>query len=124
MSRDRPLPDRIKEMTTGQTTRTAHRMASLQSYTRVGRFLLVALAIFGLVVVNGAFICSVFFHEDGLVEAMRNPIAFAFILEALVLTWAFAFLLRKWGVSRLHPVWFVVLSLIGSMAFALPVAFL
>ena len=99
-------------------------MVPPQSYTRAGRFLLVALAIFGLVVVNGVFVYAAIFQTGTLGQAMRNPIAFAFILEALVLTWAFAFLLRKWGVSRLHPVWFVVLSLIGSMAFALPVALL
>ena len=47
-----------------------------------------------------------------------------FIIEALLLVWVFAYLLRKWEVSRLHPAWFVILSLIGSIAFALPVALL
>jgi hypothetical protein len=57
-------------------------------------------------------------------DAIRNPVAAAFIVEALLLVWVFAYLLRKWGVSQLHPLWFVILSLIGSIAFALPVALL
>ena len=42
------------------------------------------------------------------------------------LFWAvvLAFLLRKWGASQLQPAWFIVLSLLGSLAFALPVALL
>jgi len=48
----------------------------------------------------------------------------AFILEAFLLMGAFAYLLSKWGVSQLHWGWFIGLSLLGSMAFALPVVLL
>lgn len=111
-------------MTNGQATREAYHTAHPHSYTRAERSWLIILAVFGLVVVNGVFVYAAIFQAGTLAEAMRNPIASAFIVEALVLTWALAFLLRKWGVSRLHPGWFVFLSLLGSMAFALPVALL
>jgi len=55
---------------------------------------------------------------------MANPIAAAFMAEALVLVGVFAYLLCKWRVSRLSWGWFVFLSLLGSMAFALPIALL
>jgi hypothetical protein len=86
--------------------------------------MLIALAAVGFLAVNGAFVYGAFYQADALDAAMRNPIAAAFIIEALLLVWVFAYLLRKWEVSRLHPAWFVLLSLIGSIAFALPVALL
>jgi hypothetical protein len=45
----------------------------------------------------------------------------AFIIESLLPMCVFAHLLTKGGVSRLHWGWFVALSLLGSMALALPV---
>ena len=93
-------------------------------YSRAERFWLVSLAVFGFVAVDGAFVYGAFFQGEALAHAMRNPIAAAFIVEALLLVLVFAYLLRRWGVSQLHPGWFVVFSLIGSMAFALPVALL
>jgi hypothetical protein len=47
-----------------------------------------------------------------------------FVLEALVMTGILAYLLRKWAVTRLPWGWFVLLALIGSLAFALPIAIL
>jgi hypothetical protein len=57
-----------------------------------------------------------------LAAAMRNPLALAFIVEALVLTGVLAYLLVKWQVTRLPRGWFVLLSLAGGLAFALPLA--
>ena len=42
----------------------------------------------------------------------------------LVLVGFLAWLLRKWGVSRLGWGWFVLLSFLGSLAFAIPVVLL
>ena len=39
-------------------------------------------------------------------------------MEALVLVVLLAWLFRKWGVTRLGWGWFVLLSLLGSLAFA------
>lgn len=94
------------------------------TYTARERFWLWTLAVFGRVVANGAFVYGFLFESNALAEAMANPLAAAFIVEALVLTGVFAYLLRRCGVSRLSWRWFVALSLLGSMAFALPVALL
>ena len=93
-------------------------------YTPRERFWLWALAIFGLVGANGAFVFGLLYAPGALAEAMANPIAAAFILEALVLLGVFAYLLGRWRVSRLSWGWFVLLSLLGSMALALPVVLL
>ena len=55
---------------------------------------------------------------------MANPLALAFMLEAMVLVGVIAYLLSKWRVSRMSWWWFVLLSLLGSMAFALPIVLL
>ena len=77
----------------------------------------------GLGVVNGAFVWGLL-HPGAFREALTNPVALTFVVEALLLMGALAWLLGKWGVSRLSWRWFVALSLLGSMAFALPVVLL
>ena len=49
-----------------------------------------------------------------------QPLALAFIAEALLLTAVLACLLGKWQVTRLSRGWFVVLALAGGLGFALP----
>jgi hypothetical protein len=93
-------------------------------YTAAERFWLWTLAVVGLLGVNGAFLYGLLVRPDSLSEALANPIALAFMAEAFVLMAAFAYLLARWGVSRLKWPWFVGLSLLGSMAFALPVVLL
>lgn len=101
-----------------------HSMTYNFAYTLRERFWLWMLCLFGFVAANGVFVYGLLLQPDALAAAMANPIAAAFIIEALVLVGVFAYLLRKWGVSRLSWGWFVVLSLLGSMAFALPVVLL
>jgi hypothetical protein len=93
-------------------------------YTARERFWLWALAVFGFVIANGGFLYGLFFAPNAMSDAMANPIAVSFIVEAFVLMGVFAYLLRRWGVSTLSWGWFVVLSLVGSMAFALPIVLL
>ncbi|VTR98960.1 hypothetical protein [Tuwongella immobilis] len=93
-------------------------------YTRTERWALIALAVVGFLAVNGAFLAGLLFHREWLMEAMSNPVALAFIGEALLLVGVFAYLFERWGVSRLHWGWFVGLSLLGSMAFAIPIVLL
>lgn len=88
------------------------------------RFLLWCLAVFSFFGLNLAFIFGVFFQQGAITSALTNPISAAFILEAFLLVATFAFLLSKWGKSRLHWGWIVCLSLLGGMAFALPVVLL
>ena len=93
-------------------------------YTHTERFWLAALGVFGFFAVNGAFVYGMLFQPDAMTAALTNPLAAAFIVEALVLVAVFAYLFDRWGVSRLGWGWFVFLSLLGSMAFAIPVVLL
>ena len=93
-------------------------------YSSRERFWLWTLAVFGFVVVNGAFVCGLLFQPGAFSEAMTNPIAAAFIVEAMLLVGVFAYLLSKWRVTRLPWWWFVLFSLFGSMVFALPIVLL
>ncbi len=93
-------------------------------YTRQERLGLGVLATFGLVGVNGVFFYAALFEPGTVRATLENPLAAAFVAEALVLAGALAYLLARWKVSRVHWIWFVVLSLAGSIAFALPVVLL
>ena len=92
-------------------------------YSPRERFWLWTLAVFGFFAVNGAFVYGL--QQPGaLAAAMTNPLALAFMGEALVLVGVLAYLLSKWRVSQMSWAWFVLLSLLGSMAFALPIVLL
>ncbi len=93
-------------------------------YSQTERLCLVALGGFGFLAVNGAFVYGLLFQPNALTAAITNPLAAAFIVEALVLVGVFAYLFERWGVSRLSWKWFVFLSLVGSMAFAIPIVLL
>ena len=68
---------------------------------------------------HGAFV-----QPEMLAAAQSNPLSLAFIFEALALMAGLAYRLPKWGVTQLSWGWFVVLSLVGSLAFSLPIALL
>jgi hypothetical protein len=93
-------------------------------YSQVERVALAVVAVLGMVGVNGVFVYHALFRPDVMSAAMANPVSMAFMAEAGVLLAVLAYLLRKWGVLRLAWGWFVVLSLLGSMMFALPVVLL
>lgn len=92
-------------------------------YNRSERILLWSLAVVGFIVVNGAFLYGLI-RPGVLQEALSNPVSMAFMIEAMLLMGALAYLLTKWHVGRLPWGWFVLLSLLGSMAFALPIVLL
>lgn len=93
-------------------------------YSAQERCWLWALAIVGAVGLDTAFMFGLVVRPELLTQAMSNPVSLAFIIESLLLMFVFAYLLGKWGVSRMHWGWFVGLSLVGSMALALPVVLL
>lgn len=96
----------------------------LAEYTPRERFWLWTVAVVGAVGLNGAFVYGVFFQPGALAEAMANPVSLAFMAEAWVLVGLLAYLLTRWGVGRLGWGWFVLLSFLGGIAFALPVVLL
>jgi hypothetical protein len=87
------------------------------------RLLLWSLGVVGLVLINGAFLYGLS-RPGVLQQALGNPVALAFMVETTLLMGALAYLLSRWRVSRLSWPWFVLLSLLGSMAFALPIVLL
>ena len=99
-------------------------MNTIPIYSRTERLWLSILALVSLVGLNGAFLYGVFLQPGVLRAALSNPIAIAFMLEAFLLVAALAWLLVRWRASRIGWAWFVVLSLVGGLAFALPVALL
>lgn len=94
------------------------------NYSTAERLWLAALGLLGLLAGNGAFVYGLLSRPGALPEALANPVSAAFIAESLVLVGVFAYLFRRWGVSRLGWGWFVLLSLLGTMLFAIPVVLL
>jgi hypothetical protein len=81
---------------------------------------LLALTIFGLIVPNGLFIYYTMFEWSTVMAAMTNPIAMVFIAEAFTIMFLIAWLIHHFGLKS--PGWsaFIVLSLLGSMMFSMP----
>lgn len=93
-------------------------------YNPIERFFLYCLALVGFAILNSVFIYALCFEQSAVVAALKNPISLAFIIESFLLMAALAYLLTKWRVSKLHWGWFLLLSFLGSMAFALPLVLL
>lgn len=93
-------------------------------YTPTERFWLSLLGGFCFLILNGAFFYGMLFQPDSLMASLKNPLSAAFIAEAILLVGLFAYLFARWQISRLKWGWFVVLSLLGGLAFAVPVALL
>jgi len=97
-------------------------MTDAIAYTARERNALWLVAVTGVCALNGVFVYALAFRRDAITAALANPVSFAFIAEALLMTALLAYLLRKWNVSRLSWAWFVALALVGGLAFAVPVA--
>ena len=93
-------------------------------FTRSERLYLLVLAIVGLLGINGMFVWAMLARPEAVRDGLANPLALAFGAEAALLLVTLAWLFRKRRLTRLHWGWFVVLSLLGSLAFAVPVALL
>ena len=76
-----------------------------------------AIGLFGL---NGVFLFYALLRPEVMAAALANPVSLVFILEALLLTGLFAWLIATFGWKR--PGWlaFVALSMVGSLAFSVP----
>lgn len=83
------------------------------------RFLL-ALATFGFLVPNGAFLWVAATRRDLVVAALANPVALVFIGEAFLLMFLLGGFFRRLGPGAPSLPAFVALSLVGSLAFSVP----
>src|SRR5262249_26377010 len=92
----------------------------MKSFTRTQENSLIALAIFGLVVPNGVFLYCSLVAPEVLGAAFANPVALVFMLEALLLMILFAWLVHQRGYRSPGWVLFIIMSLVGSMAFSVP----
>ncbi len=87
------------------------------------RVLLIAIALLGGVGLNGVFLLVVV-REESRRLALSDPMAWALMIEALVVTGLLAWGFARRAIGRIGPVRFWVLSLLGGLAFSVPIAFL
>jgi F0F1-type ATP synthase assembly protein I len=84
------------------------------------RPLLLISAIVGFLVVNVPFLYFAVIDRVTYTEAITNGMALVFIGEAFLLMLFIAFLIARLELKRPGWVFFVVMSLLGSMAFSIP----
>lgn len=96
----------------------------MQTLTPRERWSLTAVAVVGFLFLNGAFLYGMIAQPAAISAAMRNPVALAFMGEAMILVALIAYVLHRERVTRLGSAAFVALSLIGGLAFSIPVALL
>lgn len=81
---------------------------------------LLAIALFGLLVPNGLFVYWLVVEFDGVQTVLANHLAVAFILDAFL---AFGVLTYLFAIEPPGPIrwpWFVLLSLVGGLGFSIP----
>ena len=78
------------------------------------------IAILGLIFPNGLYLYWVSTRFDSVSAALNNELAVGFIIEAILITMivAYRFHVSPLGKVRIH--WFVILSLVGGVGFAVP----
>ena len=81
---------------------------------------LLVVALFGLVVPNGLFFYWLLVEFDGLRAVLRNHLAMAFILDALITLVLLAIYFAKAPPGRYRWPLFVALSVAGGLCFGLP----
>ena len=82
--------------------------------------ILLALALFGLIVPNGLFIYWLLYEYDGVMSVARNKLAVAFILDAFLALALLAYYFARHPIGRVKWYWFVVLSILGGLGFSIP----
>jgi hypothetical protein len=82
--------------------------------------MLLAIALFGLVVPNGLFIYWLFQEFSSVQEVLANHLAVAFILDAFIAMGLLAYLYSKRPPGPLRWPWFVALSILGGLGFSIP----
>jgi hypothetical protein len=99
-------------------------VSTVEPLGRGERAALARVAIPGGAGLNGVFLYAVFARRDLLVRALGDPLAWALLLEPLVVTVVLAWRFARWRRNRLGWGWFVALSRLGGLALAIPVVLL
>lgn len=84
------------------------------------RPLLWGMSVVGFFGINGVFLYYVLSQPASMVGALQNPISAAFIIEALFMTAVSAWIVWLTGAEKPGYLSFVVLSIVGSLAFSVP----
>jgi len=93
---------------------------NFRSLSRTESATLAILSAVGLIVPNGIFLYVSATDRMALREALANPISAVFMVEALFLMFLFAWLLSRGGSRKPTGIVFILLSLVGSLAFSVP----
>jgi len=83
-------------------------------------FVLAATALIGLLGLNGVFLYYAFAEPSLVWDALANPVAAAFVGEAMLLTVVLAWVVHRLAFERLGALGFLLFSLVGSLAFSVP----
>lgn len=81
--------------------------------------LLLAVAIFGLLVPNNLFLYA-WFHTPAGGGMLQNPLATAFMLDAFVSMGLLAYFFSTRPIGPVKWYWFIALSIFGGLAFGIP----
>lgn len=82
--------------------------------------MLLAIALFGLLVPNGLFVYWLLREFSSVGEVLGNHLALGFMLDAFLATGLLAFLFAKRPPGPLTWPWFVGLSILGGLGFSIP----
>ena len=84
------------------------------------RLLLYVVGAIGFFGLNGVFLFYALLRPELMVAALENPISLVFVLEAFLMTGFMAWVIGRLGLKK--PGWlaFVILSMVGSLAFSVP----
>jgi hypothetical protein len=82
--------------------------------------MLLAIALFGLVVPNGLFIYWLIYEYPGFSVALQNKPAVALMIDALMTVGVLAYYFARQPRHGVTWPWFVALSLLGGLGFSVP----
>ena len=91
----------------------------LEKLARIRPLLLIA-AILGFLLINCPFLYFALLDRETYAEAMKNGMTLLFVGEAFLLMLFFAYLIARMGWKKPGWMFFIVMSLIGSLAFSIP----
>ena len=89
--------------------------------TRVDTTVLLVLAIIGNLAPGLLFLYGLFHdYSSSLIAALSNRVALAFLLDLIISTFLIASLFARKPLGPVKWPWFVVLTFLGTLAFAIP----